>query len=140
MKFYKIGELANILKIKVDTIRYYEEIGLIPKPKRLENEYRVYSEKYIDIIQFVILCKNNGFTLKEISEIINLISVGDTNSKELKTIVNNKIDTIDSKIKELTFLKKQLSEVLENCDSMDYTTTDCEIKDFLYQYYDIKNN
>ena len=34
MKYYKIGELANILKIKIDTIRYYEKIGLIPKPKR----------------------------------------------------------------------------------------------------------
>ena len=135
MNYYKIGELSNILKIKVDTIRYYEEIGLKPKPRRLENEYRVYSEKYVDIIQFIILCKNNGFTLKEISEIINLISVGDTNSKELKTIVNNKINTIDSKIKELTFLKKQLNEVLKNCDSMDYTTN-CEIMDFLNEYYD----
>ncbi|MBU3105991.1 MerR family transcriptional regulator [Clostridium gasigenes] len=122
MKSYKIGELANILKIKIDTIRYYEKIGLIPKPKRLENEYRVYSEKYVEIIQFIILCKNNGFTLKEISKIINLLSLGDANNKELKTIVSDKIDTIDIKIKELNFLKKQLNEVVKNCDSMDCTT------------------
>lgn len=122
MKAYKIGELANILKIKIDTIRYYEKIGLIPKPKRLENEYRVYSEKYVEIIQFIILCKNNGFTLKEISKIINLLSLGDANNKELKTIVSDKIDTIDIKIKELNFLKKQLNEVVKNCDSMDCTT------------------
>ncbi|MBB6716400.1 MerR family transcriptional regulator [Clostridium gasigenes] len=122
MKSYKIGELANILKIKIDTIRYYEKIGLIPEPKRLENEYRVYSEKYVEIIQFIILCKNNGFTLKEISKIINLLSLGDANNKELKTIVSDKIDTIDIKIKELNFLKKQLNEVVKNCDSMDCTT------------------
>ncbi|MBB6624938.1 MerR family transcriptional regulator [Clostridium gasigenes] len=122
MKSYKIGELANILKIKIDTIRYYEKIGLIPKPKRMENEYRVYSEKYVEIIQFIILCKNNGFTLKEISKIINLLSLGDANNKELKTIVSDKIDTIDIKIKELNFLKKQLNEVVKNCDSMDCTT------------------
>ncbi|PAB60149.1 MerR family transcriptional regulator [Anaeromicrobium sediminis] len=125
MKSYKIGELANVLNIKIDTIRYYEKIRLIPKPERQENEYRVYSEKYIDIIQFIILCKNNGFTLKEISEIINLLSLRDDNSQELKTVVNKKIDTIDGKIKELVFLKKQLNEVIENCDSMD-----CEIMDF----------
>lgn len=126
MKSYKIGELANILNIKIDTIRYYEKIGLIPKPERQENEYRIYSEKYVDTIQFIILCKNNGFTLKEISQIINLLSSRDNNSQELKTVINNKVDTIDSKIKELVFLKKQLNEVLENCDLMD-----CTIMDFL---------
>ena len=82
----------------------------------------MYSEKYVEIIQFIILCKNNGFTLKEISKIINLISLGDANNKELKTIVSDKIDTIDIKIKELNFLKKQLNEVVKNCDSMDCTT------------------
>ncbi len=124
MKFYKIGELANILNIKIDTIRYYEKIGLIPKPERQENEYRVYSERYVDIIQFIILCKNNGFTLKEVNEIMILLSSGGNNSQQLKTVVNNKIDTIDSKIKELIFLKKQLNEVLEDCISMDCTIMD----------------
>lgn len=126
MKFYKIGELAKILNIKVDTIRYYEKIGLIPKPERQENEYRVYSEKYVDIIQFIVLCKNNGFTLKEVNEIMILLSPGGDNSEQLKTVVSNKINTIDSKIKELVFLKKQLKEILESCDS-----TDCTIMDFL---------
>jgi hypothetical protein len=55
-----------------------------------------------------------------------LLSPGGDNSEQLKTVVNNKINTIDSKIKELIFLKKQLNEVLENCISMD-----CTIMDFL---------
>lgn len=126
MKSYRIGEIASVLNIKIDTIRYYEKIGLIPKPERKENEYRVYSEEYVEIIQFIILCKNNGFKLKEISEIMNLISSGDDNSQELKTVITNKIALIENKIEELILLKKQLNVVIENCD-----LKDCTIMDFL---------
>lgn len=126
MKSYRIGEIASVLNIRIDTIRYYEKIGLIPKPERKENEYRVYSEEYVEIIQFIILCKNNGFKLKEISEIMNLISSGDDNSQELKTVITNKIALIENKIEELILLKKQLNVVIENCD-----LKDCTIMDFL---------
>jgi len=74
MDSYKIGEIAKELGIKIDTIRYYEKIGLIPKPKRLENGYRVYSEKHIYIIKFIISSKNFGFTLKEIKKVLGILT------------------------------------------------------------------
>lgn len=126
MKSYKIGELAHILDIKIDTIRYYEKIGLIPKPQRQENAYRVYSEKYMDMIKFIIICKNNGFTLKEIQEINHLMSSRYDNHEELKQVVSKKMKEVDGKIKELVLLKKQLNEIVNNCHG-----EKCEMMDIL---------
>ncbi len=125
MTTYKIGELAKLLNIKIDTIRYYEKIALIPKPERKENDYRIYSKQYVELISFIILCKNNGFTLKEIKEIIDLLNANDSND-QLKSIVHEKLYGIDQKIQELNLLKSKLNEVVEICD-----LDDCTLLDFL---------
>lgn len=122
---YKIGELAEIVNISVDTIRYYEKIGLIPRPNRNDNEYRIYSENYIKLIQFIILCKSHDFKLREIVEIINLINSKNRDTNRLKNIVDWKMKDIDKKIEKLDQLKNELNEIVNQCLS-----TDCIIYDF----------
>lgn len=68
IRFYTIGELAKIVQISSETIRYYEKINLIPKPMKFENGYRKYSEIYIYRLKLLKKAKSFGFTLKEISD------------------------------------------------------------------------
>ncbi len=127
MMSLKIGELAKKVELKIDTIRYYERIGLIPKPDRLENEYRVYSEKYIEMIQFIKACKNNGFTLKEIEEVMTLLKDSNRDNRILEATVSSKIDVIEQKIEALQMLKGQLEEIRDYCN-LDEA---CTVVDFL---------
>lgn len=121
---YKIGELAEIVNISIDTIRYYEKIGLIPRPNRDDNEYRIYSVHYIKLLQFIILCKSHGFKLREIIEIIDLINNKNRDNNKLKNIVNWKIKDINQKIKELVQLKSELNEIVDTCLSGECSTYD----------------
>ena len=126
MKSYKIGELATTVNLKIDTIRYYEKIELIPAPERQDNGYRIYSEKYVEILEFIKLCKNNGFRLKEIQEIMNLLKASNRDDNELKSVIVKKVNELDAKVEELLSLKNQLNEIYESCNAKG-----CTLENFL---------
>lgn len=112
----KISELARELNVKVDTIRYYEKIGLIPEAKREENGYRVYPEEYVELIRFILSCKENGFTLKEIKDIMNLMGSSEGDKNNLKEPIRKKIKDIENKIHQLQKFKEELKELLYECN------------------------
>lgn len=113
---YNIGYVVKVLNINKETIRYYEKIALLDKPKRDKNGYRVYSKEDIDKIRFIIIVKEYGFSLKEIKELLLKIynEILDGNKKNIKKIVESKIDDIDNKINELHKTKKLLQKVNED--------------------------
>ena len=115
MKSYKIGELAGMVDLSIDTIRYYEKIGLIPAPQRQANDYRLYSEEYISILEFIKTSKNNGFKLKEVASIMILLKKPKRNKSKIQTIVIDKVASIDKQIKELIDLKNQLNDIVKYC-------------------------
>lgn len=116
---YKIGEVVKKLNINKETIRYYERIGLLSKPQRTSNGYRVYSEEDVNIIWFIQIAKEFGFTLREvktlISTIFNEIIGGDV--KRISEIVNRKINEIENKVSELENTRKLLQRVNDNINS-----------------------
>ncbi|RMD87435.1 MAG: MerR family transcriptional regulator, partial [Candidatus Dadabacteria bacterium] len=67
-----IGKVATQAGVHVETVRYYEQRGLIPKPPRSAAGYRVYSEPYVERIRFIKRAQELGFTLKEIKELLFL--------------------------------------------------------------------
>ena len=66
----KIGELSKKTGCKVVTIRYYEKEGLLKTPERTEGNYRVYSKKDMDRLEFIIHCRRHGMVLDEIKELL----------------------------------------------------------------------
>lgn len=118
MKQYNIGDLVKKLEINKETIRYYEKIGMLSKPKRDESGYRIYLKEDIKKIRFIIMVKNFGFTLKEIRMLINdEVLCGDIES--IKLIVEDKIKEINSKVNELEEKKKLLERVKEIISQQD---------------------
>jgi len=72
MNSFTVGALADKAGINLETVRYYEKIGLMPKPKRKESHYRIYDENDFARLKFIVRAKELGFTLKEISELLSL--------------------------------------------------------------------
>src|ERR671930_450128 len=105
----KIGELAKRFGVNVRTLRYYEEIGLLPAA-RLESGYRVYSEEDAQRLRFVLKAKRAGFRLEEIRAILRLGRDGKACDYVRDTVARH-IRTLDAHIAELTALRAELLAV-----------------------------
>lgn len=107
-----IGEMAKELRLKPKTIRYYEEIGLLPQPKRSESGYRLYSRYEIERLRLVKRAKLLGLSLAEIKELAEYAIDGHCSALEhrLFSLVEAKLNEIDQKIQDLTAFREDLTQ------------------------------
>ena len=105
-----IGELAKELHLNPKTIRYYEEVGLLPKPRRSESGYRLYSDYEIERLRLVTRAKLLGLSLAEIKELVEYAIDGRCNTLEhrLLSLVETKLGEIDQKIQDLATFREEL--------------------------------
>jgi len=108
-----IGQLARRAGINVETIRYYERRGLIQRPLKPANGYRRYGGDVLARLQFIRRAKTLGFTLDEIGHLLDL-SQGDC--IEMRTLAEQKLDSVRVKIKDLERLAIVLDELVRQCD------------------------
>lgn len=117
MEMLTIGQVGNKAGVNIETVRYYERRGLIPKPLRAESGYRQYSDDTVKRIRFVKHAQELGFSLKEISELLSLRVDSKTSCGEIRDRAKGKIDDIESKIKSLQKMKKALGKLVHQCSS-----------------------
>lgn len=113
LKYYKIGQLANLVDMSPRTIRYYEEIGLLNSVKRIERGKRVYTDKDIQRLKFITRLKHLGLTLSEMSELEDIYQIHRTNKKvlpRLLELLDNNALKIDERINHLVKLKADILE------------------------------
>ena len=105
-----IGELARELHLNPKTIRYYEEVGLLSKPRRSASGYRLYSGYETERLRLVMRAKLLGLSLAEIKELVEFAIDGHCNSLEqrLLSLVETKLGEIDQKLQDLITLKQEL--------------------------------
>lgn len=110
MQRLRIGQLAKRTGVRAKTIRYYEQIGLLPKVPRDSSGYRRYPETEIARLRLVSRSKLLGLSLGEIKEIVGYIADGhcDAVQTRLTALISEKLDEIDAKISELALLKEDL--------------------------------
>lgn len=65
MKEYTISQIAKLVGVNKETIRYYEKFGLLPLPERKSNGYKIYTQRHIEIMEIILIVKDSGFTLNE---------------------------------------------------------------------------
>ena len=106
-----IGELARGVHLNPKTIRYYEEVGLLPKPKRSESGYRIYSQNEVGRIQLVKRAKVLGLSLAEIKELVEYAIDGRCSALEhrLLSLVEAKLGEIDQKMRDLATFREDLT-------------------------------
>jgi DNA-binding transcriptional MerR regulator len=91
METLSIGQVARRAGVGVETIRFYERVGLLEEPPRRASGYRVYSEQVIKCIRFIKRAQQLGFSLKEITELLLLRVDGQTSCEEVKQHTEAKI-------------------------------------------------
>lgn len=113
LKYYQIGELANLVDMSRRTIRYYEEIGLLNSIKRIERGKRVYTDNDVKRLKFIARLKHLGLTLSEMNELEDIYQIHRTNKKvlpRLLELLDNHALKIDERISHLIKLKADILE------------------------------
>ena len=107
----EIGELSKHTNIPAKTIRYYEEIELLPPPNRKPNGYRDYSDSDIDRLKLVLGARRLDFSLAEIKEILDLRDRGIAPCDVLLESLDRKTKEISQRIKELKHMQEDLQQL-----------------------------
>jgi MerR family mercuric resistance operon transcriptional regulator len=100
--------------IGIETIRYYQRIGLIEKPEKPLSGYRVYPEETITRLLFIQRAKELGFSLAEIS---TLLALGDGNCTEINELATHKLAIVNNKLHDLQAIANTLENLIQSCES-----------------------
>ena len=125
----KRGELARLLGCNAETVRYYENIGLIGPAERTASGHRIYHQGDVDRLRFVLRLRQLGFSLEEVRSLLETVDTGKYTCKEIAQITERHIQTIHAKIKDLTRLERSLTEITSQCHRGN--TPDCAVIDAL---------
>lgn len=109
----KIGELAKKLGLNTQTIRYYERVGLLPKPERTEAGYRLYGEADERRLRFIRNARNVGLTLGEIKEVLAFHERGEPPCAYVIETIARQAEEVERQISELTKFKSELDRLYE---------------------------
>ena len=122
---YTIGELGAATGTKVETVRYYEKAGLLPKPARTVGNYRAYGRVELDRLSFIRRARDLGFSLDQVRALLSLSDDGDRPCTAVDDIARGHLNEVERKIADLQALKSELSRLLEQCQCG--TVADCRI-------------
>ncbi|MDH5189274.1 MAG: Cu(I)-responsive transcriptional regulator [Rhodospirillaceae bacterium] len=124
-----IGNASKISGVPAKTIRYYEQVGLIPPAGRAANGYRDYDIKDVEVLRFIKRSRNLGFSVEEVSNLLDLWRNGKRTSADVKAIATSHISQIEDKIIELQSILDTLKNLTSCCHGDD--RPDCPILDDL---------
>lgn len=110
-----IGELAGAVGVNVQTVRYYERRGLLPKPKRRASGYREYLSSDVARLEFIRRAQALGFTLSEIEQLLALRVDPRTTPEDVHRAVEEKIEAVEAKISDLTRISGALQKMAAAC-------------------------
>lgn len=111
----KIGELAQATTTPVETIRFYEREGLMPPPNRTESNYRSYESEHLARLQFIRYCRGLDMSLDEVRVLLRVKDSPHANCGDANKVLDEHIDHVSRRIRELRALEKQLRELRAQC-------------------------
>ncbi len=114
----RIGELSRLTGCNVETVRYYERVGLLPRPPRSAAQYRLYNSADVRHLAFVRRARELGFTLDEIRTLLALaVADGEDTCAEVRQVAAGHLADIRAKIADLRALERALSDAVQRCDA-----------------------
>ena len=111
-----IGALAQQTRCNIETIRFYEKIGVLPKPARTEGGHRVYGRAHVERLTFVRRARELGFTLDEVRALLRLAEAADVPCAEVKDLAATHLAGVRTKIADLRAMQKALTTLIAECD------------------------
>ncbi len=114
---FAIGEASRQSGVGIETIRYYEREGIVPKPARAPNNRRMYSADDIGRLRFLKKCRDLGFSLADAKTLLNLSEGDAEDCQSVKQLAELHIFNVRARVDELRRLEAALVELTANCDS-----------------------
>lgn len=111
-----IGEMSRRTNVKVPTIRYYEQMGLITAPERSSGNQRRYSRSELQRLSFIKHARDLGLTIDAIRELLELSESPNKPCEFADKIASQHLQSVQSKIKQLKKLEKELKRIVSSCD------------------------
>lgn len=111
----KIGQLGVATGTKVETIRYYERIGLLPKAGRTGGNYRTYGSEDVERLTFIRHARGLGFEISDIRSLLDLSDQPDQDCGDADRIASRHLTSVDRKIAQLTKLRAELDRMIAQC-------------------------
>jgi len=114
MRDYAIGELSALTGVKVPTIRYYEEIGLLAAPPRTEGNQRRYGEPALERLRFIAHARAMGFPMDSLKSMLRIAGHPEDPCDDIDRLVRERLVEVDERIARLTNLRAELASMLES--------------------------
>jgi MerR family transcriptional regulator, copper efflux regulator len=119
MTEYTVSQLARAAGVGTETVRHYEELGLIEKPLRSNSGYRIFTAQSVERLWFIRRAKSLGFTLPEIADLLKLSDQRQSDSAadmiQLREAATAKLIDIEARIAELNRMRKGLAQLIATC-------------------------
>jgi len=124
-----IGALSKQTNCTVPTIRYYEQIGLLPKPQRAQNGHLYYRDGDLNRLAFIKRCRDFGFPIEQVRDLAQLFDDGERPCVEVRDLAQAHLDLVRAKIMDMRDLEASLKAFIGSCDAscIGGPTTDCVI-------------
>ena len=125
----KIGDLAKATETKVETIRYYEQIGLLPPPERTTGNYRAYAVGHLKRLSFIRRSRDLGFSIEQVRALLSLADQEQRPCNSVDELAREHLAEVDAKIADLRRLRTELASIISRCSCG--TIAECRIIDAL---------
>ena len=126
---FTIGILAKKSEVTVETVRFYEQKGLIKQPSPKAG-YRKYTYDDVIKIKFIKRTQELGFTLNEAKELLDLRVSSNAKCGQVKTKATSKLDEVEDKIKDLNKMKRSLKKMIDSCINNEKSASECPILEY----------
>lgn len=114
----KIGDLAKVTQTQAETIRFYEREGLLREPPRSDGNYRMYGLEHLERLSFIRHCRSLDMTLDEIRALLRFQDAPRENCHAINEVLDEHIEHVARRIRELKELQKELKALREHCDGL----------------------
>lgn len=126
---FGIGAVAKATGITVETVRWYERVGLLPPPARTTGNYRSYGQGHLARLSFIRRARDLGFTLDQVRGLLRLADQQDEFCEAVDAIARSHLGDVERKIADLQALHRELAEIIGRCGSG--TVAECRILEAL---------
>jgi MerR family mercuric resistance operon transcriptional regulator len=128
--FVTRGRLATEAGCNIETIRYYEQIALMPAPKRSGSGYRLYSKPERRRLRFILRGRELGFSIEELRSLLSLVDGGNYTCGDIRDLTLRHLDSVRAKIADLRRLERTLADVSAQCEGG--AVPECPVIDALF--------
>ena len=120
-----IGQLSTATGAKVPTIRYYEDIGMLPEPERTAGNQRRYGQAQVDRLRFIRHCRDLGFPLADVRALLDLSDDPDRSCARADAIARHQLQEVERRLASLASLRQELCRMIDQCAGG--TVADCRV-------------